>query len=232
MTDVDATELANRVVKQFGGRFSSEAGIDVDGPDGVDRWFLASTLFTNRIDSHVSTRAYRELDRAGVHTVVDLDGTDPQHLVDLLEDAGYDHFDLRAAGRLLHLAHEVQRRYPEGIATVVAAPGDPIELRASLESLPGCGPVTTAAFLRELRRPMADEHHVDPIAERAALHLHLDDDGSFTVGRLHALAAGSGLDDRDLEAALVRVALSHQRSFTSCERSDPIHCALLRRPVH
>jgi hypothetical protein len=58
---------ARRVVEGLGGRYSTEAGIDVDAGDAeVERWFLASTLFGTRISAAIAQRAYRALERSGI----------------------------------------------------------------------------------------------------------------------------------------------------------------------
>jgi hypothetical protein len=51
--------LADSIVRRFGGRCSSELGIDVDAGDAeVERWFLASTLFGTRISARIAERTF------------------------------------------------------------------------------------------------------------------------------------------------------------------------------
>ena len=51
--------LADSIVRRFGGRYSSELGIDVDAGDAeVERWFLASTLFGTRISARIAERTF------------------------------------------------------------------------------------------------------------------------------------------------------------------------------
>ena len=51
--------LADSIVRRFGGRDSSELGIDVDAGDAVvERWFLASTLFGTRISARIAGRTF------------------------------------------------------------------------------------------------------------------------------------------------------------------------------
>jgi hypothetical protein len=60
--------LAHSIVRRFGGRYSSELGIDVDAGDAeVERWFLASTLFGTRISTRIAERTFRQLIRAGIN---------------------------------------------------------------------------------------------------------------------------------------------------------------------
>jgi len=80
------------------------------------------------------------------------------------------------------------------------------ELERALGALPGWGPVTIRAFLRELRGVWPGANV--PLGHRAAAaarHLQLPA-GSEA---LSAVAAAARLDLRDLEAALVRLALCH-----------------------
>jgi hypothetical protein len=151
-------------------------------------------------------RTYRVLERAGVRTIADAGERDHEELVALLDEGGYVRYDERTASRLLALAETTADRYDGRIAIL----GDQIvatdELERALGALPGWGPVTIRAFLRELRGvwPGASV----PLGHRAAAaarHLQLPA-GSEA---LSAVAAAARLDLRDLEAALVRLALCH-----------------------
>lgn len=218
------------VVERFGGRFSTQVGIDLDHDDReIERWFLAATLFGNRIGSNIALRTYRVLDRLGLSTIGDLAACDRDDLVDFLDRGKYVHYDYRMASRLLALAEHAPRVLPDGASALVNRIDDPERLRVAFEDLPGWGPVTTRAFLRELRgtRPGADLP-VDPLAASSAHHLGLTDNGTaYDVGRLLRDADVAGVDVRDLEVALVRVALAHHRSFDICETRSPGHCELL-----
>ena len=98
------------------------------------------------------------------------------------------------------------------------SPGYPT-LRRALDDLPGWGPVTIQLFLRELRgvwrgaRPPLDER-----TETAAGHLRLFDPRQAppTLSQLSRLAARARLDPRDLESALVRLALAHHDQWEGC----------------
>lgn len=230
MTDDELGRLVRTVIDRFGGRFSSQVGIDVDrGDQEIERWFLASTLFGNRIDSNIAIRTYRVLDGLGLSSITDVASCDRDELVDFLDRGGYVRYDYRMAARLLALAENADRLLPDGVNGVGAANDDPEGLRVALESLPGWGPVTTRAFLRELRGvwPGADLP-VDPLAARAARHVALTlPDGSFGTDDLLRCSLLGMVDVRDLEAALVRVALAHHRSFDRCETRSPGRCEML-----
>ncbi|HLG09413.1 MAG TPA: hypothetical protein VI409_12165 [Gaiellaceae bacterium] len=227
---IAASCRARHLVATLGGRFSLELGIDVDrGAEEIERWALVATLFGNRISTSVAMRTYRVLERAGVRTIADAGERDHEELVALLDEGGYVRYDERTASRLLALAETIADRYDGRIAVL----GDRIvatdELERALGALPGWGPVTTRAFLRELRGvwPGAEV----PLGDRAAAaahHLQLPA-GSEA---LSAVAAAAHLDLRDLEAALVRLALCHDLAgcpggeecpFAAFDRDQLVH---------
>ncbi len=211
MTARRDAELAQRLVERLGGRYSLELGIDVDRGDAeVERWALAATLFGNRISSEIAVRTYRALAGAGVRTIADAGGRSWKELVALLDAGGYVRYDERTADRLLALAAALR---DGGVAAAGRRFARQDELSAALDALPGWGPVTVRLFLRELRgiwpgaQPPLDERAV-----AAAKHLGL----AAEVHGLGRLAAAAGLDLRDLETALVRLAHVHGRGFVGC----------------
>ena len=220
-------ELASRLVERLGGRYSLELGIDVDrGGEEVERWALLATLFGNRIPAGIATRTYRTLAQAGVRTIGEAGDQSWEELVTLLDAGGYVRYDFRTATRLLDLAATL-RALGVGIVAVGAGLGRAEELTAALDALPGWGPVTVRLFLRELRGiwPGA-ELPVDPHALEAATHLGLVPATSSPADALVALrqlAEAAGLDLRDLETALVRLALAHRRRLADCPGRAACH---------
>lgn len=213
--------LRSRAVRSLvarGGRYSLELGIDLDaGGATADEWFLAATLFGTRIGSRIVLRTYRVLADAGVRTLNDCETRSWDDLVRLLDAGGYARYDFRTATRLQQLAAAVDHRFG-GTVSSLRAVADPAALEATLDSLPGWGPTTVRVFLRELRgvwpgaQPTLDER-----ALRAAAHLGIAIPRS-RAGQVDALGAVAGraeVDVRDLEAALVRLALSH-RDMSTC----------------
>ena len=219
----DTTErarLARAAVAALGGRYSSGLGIDVDSGDAeVERWFLAATLFGTRIPATVAERTFGVLDGAGLHRVTQARHIPWEDLVALLDEGGYARYDFRTATRLQDLAEIIGERY-DGQVTVISRrfPGYQ-GLRQALDALPGWGPVTIQLFLRELRGvwPGA-QPPLDQRTAAAAHHLGLSAAGPGKPGlpALAQLAARSGLDLRDLESALVRLALAHRHRMSSC----------------
>lgn len=202
---------ARHLVRTLGGRFSLELGIELDrDPTEVERWGLAATLYGNRISTRIATRTYRVLEDAGVHTIEDAGRRSWDELVALLDAGGYVRYDERTASRLLALARAVADGHGGHLARLGKLT-KPAELERALLELPGWGPVTVHAFLRELRGVWPGAAVVlDERAADAARHLELPSD----VEALSAFAVDTHLDVRDLEAALVRLSLCHE--FESC----------------
>ena len=212
------TETARRLVALFGGRYSRELGIDLDaGGPGVDQWFCAATLFGTRISAPIAVRTYRVLADAGVRTVQDAGERRWDDLVALLDEGGYVRYDFRTATRLQQLAVDVRVRC-RGTVSSLATFTDAHALEAALDAFPGWGPTTVRIFLRELRDVWRGaQPPVDERALRAARHLKLPvpQGGTGQVEALHDVAKRAQLDVRDLETALVRLALVH-RDMPTC----------------
>ena len=212
--------LARQTVAALGGRFSTELGIDVDaGPDQVERWALAATLFGARISAVVAVRTYKVLAEAQVRTLRDAGSCRRERLIGLLDEGGYARYDFSTAKKLRQLAAVLRERSGGRVWLLVEGAASFDELVARLEQLPGWGRVTVTLFLRELRGvlPHADPP-LDARAREAAIHLGLLREGS-KAGDLSVLrreARSAEVDLRDLEAALVRLALVHRRTMTAC----------------
>jgi hypothetical protein len=218
--------LARRVVSVLGGRYSVELAIDVDAGDAeIERWFLAATLFGTRISARIAERAFRELAVAGLARIGQVHRVPTAELIELLDAGGYARYDFRTAERLLELSKVVCGRFGGHVAPIGHAYPSYPELHAALDALPGWGEVTIRLFLRELRgvwpgaQPALDER-----AAVAARHLGLLPSGAV-LSDLADLATAAGLDLRDLESGLVRLALGHHRAMASC--SGGRSCAAL-----
>jgi hypothetical protein len=209
------------LVLALGGRYSIEMGIDVDrGDEEVERWFLAATLFGHRISARTAVRTHAVFRGAGILVIADVADSSWEALVRLLDEGGYARYDFSTATRLQALAIAVDNRYGGRIADLGRLVHDPAELEAALDALPGWGPTTVRVFLRELRgRWPAARPLVDPRALWAAGHVGLrvpsDALDPALVG-LGVRAAEAGVDVRDAEAALIRLALAHARRARAC----------------
>jgi hypothetical protein len=227
-------KLARSVVCVLGGRFSAELGIDVDAGDAeVERWFLAATLFGTRISAAVAERAFAVLNEAGLIRIGQARHVPSEDLIQLLDAAGYARYDFRTTSRLQALSELIDERYDGQAAEIGRRHQAYPALRTALTMLPGWGPVTVQLFLRELRGvwPGA-QPPLDPRAAFGARHLGLlsEEQGPAALRRIARLAAAAGLDIRDLESGLVRLALTHRRTGSSCPGGD--QCDVLSAPRH
>lgn len=210
-------DVVRRLVDSVGGRYSAELGIDVDrGGRAVERWFLAATLFGTRISADIALRTYRVFAGAGVETVADARSRSWEELVALLDDGGYARYDFRTATRLHQLADALTASGRRRVASL-ARVTDPGQLEATLDALPGWGPTTVRVFLRELRGSWPGARTpLDDRARWASAHLGvpLPRGDAAAVSALERVAGRAALDVRDVEAGLVRLALTHRRDRT------------------
>jgi len=211
VSDLGTLCRARKLVATLGGRYSLELGIDVDGgADEVERWALAATLLCDRVSTAVALRTFRVFEGAGVGTVAAAGDRRREDLLELLEGGGYARYRERTASRLQMLATAVVDRHGGRLALLGEGLESSYELERTLTALPGWGPVTVRAFLRELRGVwLGAAPRMAKGSVRAAEHVHLP----TTLEGLGSLAFVH-LDLRDLEAGLVRLALCHD--FASC----------------
>lgn len=222
------TLLADSLIRQFGGRYSSELGIDVDAGDAdVELWFLAATLFGTRISAEIAERTFHQLVRAGINRISEAGAYDWNGLVALLDAGGYARYDFKTATRLQSLSEAVGNEFSGDVGEIGRRCTEPPALVTCLEDLPGWGPVTVGLFLRELRGVWPGAClPLDPRAAEAARHLGLLTGGERDeLARIRAIAGHAQRDERDLEAALVRFGLAHRRT-TGCPGGKD--CLLLR----
>lgn len=223
--------LARSVVSTLGGRYSTALGIDVDADaDEVERWFLAATLFGNRITARIAERTFRTFGQAGLVRIEQARNINRADLVTLLDRGGYVRYDFSMAARLAELSEAIGSRYDGRAALVGERFTGYRELAAALDALPGWGQVTIQLFLRELRGvwPGA-QPPLDQRAVRAARHLGLLDppQDNGELRQLNEIAASGGIDPRDLETGLVRLDMLHRRQRGCSGGAD---CRLLIVP--
>jgi hypothetical protein len=230
MPELGAIGRARHIVAALGGRFSLELGIDLDrGAGEIDRWALAATLIGDPCPVSVATHTYRVLERAGIGTFADVRACDREQLIRLLDKGGYVRDDEAAATRLVALADALADRYAGGLAMLGQEIVGPSELERELGALPGWDRATVATFLRELRGvwPGA-EIPLDPCAAPAARHVALPSD----LRGLRVLSAAARLDFRDLEAGLIRLAVSHDSTHCPGGEECPLAEADREQFVH
>ena len=146
-------EDIKQLIETWGGRFSSELGIDVQSgrPDEIFKWFLASILFGTRIRQDVAAETYREFARRNVLTPGDILETGWDGLVGILDAGGYVRYDFKTATKLLDVARMLNTRYGGNLNRLHEEARDERDVEARLLEFKGVGPVTANIFLRELR---------------------------------------------------------------------------------
>lgn len=225
--------LARTVAGVLGGRFSTELGIDVDAGDAeIERWFLAATLFGTRISAGVAERTFAVLNEAGLIRIGQARHLSSEDLIELLDTGGYARYDFRTTSRLQVLSEIIDERYDGQAAMIGRRYHAYPALRTALIALPGWGPVTVQLFLRELRGVWPGARPpLDPRARYGAHHLGFlsTEQAPGALPKITQLAAAAGLDIRDLESGLVRLALAHQRTRSSCPGGD--QCRVLSAHV-
>lgn len=142
------------LVERFGGRYSSELGIDLarGDPAEIYKWFLASILFGARISETLAIRTYHEFERAGLlspHKILEA-GWDK--LVKILDRGGYTRYDFKTATKLLNVNRALIDQYTGDLTVLYSCSKDASDLEQRLKGLgKGIGEVTVGIFLRELR---------------------------------------------------------------------------------
>jgi hypothetical protein len=162
---LETARLAHDLIEQFGGRYSTEAGIDIDGgTSATERWALAATLFGNRISASVAQRTFQVLTDAGVRTLADAHRRDWDELVALLDRGGFTRYDFRTATRLREL---------RGVLPYAEPPLDHRALQAAQRYglvAPGTGAPSGLALLRrQAERAGADIRDLEAALVRASL---------------------------------------------------------------
>jgi endonuclease III len=146
-------EAIEQLMKEWGGRFSTELGINIDSgsPGEIFKWFLASILFGARIRQSVAMRTYREFEKREVLTPDIILKTGWDGLVQILDAGGYARYDFKTATKLLGIAEMLNNRYGGDLNRLHEEASDPGDLKSRLMEFKGIGEVTVNIFLRELR---------------------------------------------------------------------------------
>jgi endonuclease III len=150
---ISRKEDIKQLIETWGGRFSTELGIDVQSgrPDEIFKWFLASILFGTRIRQDVARETYRQFARHRVLTPDDILNTGWDGLVAILDAGGYVRYNFKTATKLLDIAEMLNTRYQGDLNRLHGEAKDASDLEAKLNEFKGVGPVTVNIFLRELR---------------------------------------------------------------------------------
>ena len=210
------------LVKERGGRFAGELGIDLAAPDAGERfkWFLAAVLYGTRISESLARRTWREFAARGVLTPARIAATGWDGLVAILDAGGYVRYDYKTATKLRETCSALLRDGGGSLDALHDAAADPRDLEKRLRALgKGIGDTTVGIFLRELRGiwPKA-EPPLSPLARAAAVALGYlrpaTDEPDRALARLRRLWAADGhpvAGFAEFESALVREGLRLRR---------------------
>lgn len=205
----------SRLVKEAGGRFATELGIDLSHgkPAEIYKWFLASLLFGARISGAVAEKAYREFERAHLLSPQKIGDAGWDKLVGILDRGAYVRYDFKTATKLLDVNRALMQQYQGNLNTLHAAARDASDLEQRIRHLgKGIGDITVNIFLRELRGvwPLADPLPTERVIQAAKELGFIPKDMQDKMRILEALkdawrADGMRLKEfPEFEAALVR----------------------------
>jgi endonuclease III len=222
-SSINKKDTIRRLMKEWGGRFSSELGIDIDSgsPGEVFKWFLASILFGARIRQSAAMQTYREFEKRGVLTPDAILKTGWDGLVQILDAGGYARYDFKTATKLLGIAEMVNNRHGGDLNRLHEEARDAGDLESKLMEFKGVGEVTVNIFLREMRGiwQKADPLPGDTVIIAArelgftSLEGHADEEKRIILDELKRLWEQAALPFRfsDFEAALVRFGIELRR---------------------
>jgi endonuclease III len=143
-----------RLIKEVGGRFSSQLGIELMKMDAesLNKWWLCSILFGARIGEQIAINTYKEFEHNNVVSPQVIVNTGWDGLVEILDRGGYVRYDFKTATKLLEVMSTLLKEYQGDLNTLHKVARDAAELEQRLKQLgKGIGDVTVNIFLRELR---------------------------------------------------------------------------------
>jgi len=212
---LDATTL----VSEFGGRYSTQLGIQLNDLDAAEiyKWLLAAILYGAPISEKIAMHTWQVLEHNGSLTPESIVCTGWDGLVNLLDEGGYARYDHKTATKMFVVSQTLLDRYAGNLNHLHAAALDSDDLAQRIMGLSkGIGPVTVQIFLRELRGRWSKA--MPPLAQLAFqaaqalgfLPQGCDDDHQLALTLLQDIWEKSGmslLNFPDFEAALVRYGL-------------------------
>lgn len=205
----------SELVKNFGGSYARELGIDLSGSDSAEiaKWFLAAILFGARIPGKTAAKTYAEFNRAGLVSSEKILNAGWNELVKLLGRGGYKRYDFKTADKLLAVSHRLLQEYAGDLNGLHRMAADQPDLERRIKQLgKGIGDITTNIFLREMRgiwpkaQPLPSEKMVKAAKALGFIDIYLCD-GLSILTVLEEVAREDGIQPADFpefEAALVR----------------------------
>ncbi len=214
---------AVEVIRRFGGRYSTELGIDLSATDAREafKWFLAAMLFAARISGNLAARTYQTFTQEDLVTPQKILERGWDGLVAVLDAGGYVRYDFKTATKLLNVCGSLVERYEGDFDRLQRNTTSPSELEERIKSLgKGIGEVTIGIFLRELRgkwvnaQPALSEPALEAAktlgfvpAKSTDRHLALQN-----LLRIWSEEGHASKDFPDFESALVRAGLAFRRN--------------------
>jgi endonuclease III len=185
--------------------YSEDLGIDLSGPAGRFRWFLASILFGARISEGIAVNTYRQFEMAAVDTPEAIVEAGWDRLVEILDSGGYVRYDFSTASKLLDIINTLKQKYGS-LENLYHQAADAKDVERRLQEFKGIGPVTVQIFLRELRGQWEIKPAISKIAQSTARNLGIN------------LSDFEGQKLARIETALVKLALGYckKRKCSQC----------------
>ncbi|HKJ47147.1 MAG TPA: hypothetical protein VJ991_15040 [Balneolales bacterium] len=134
--------------------YSEELGIDLSEHQYQElfKWFLASTLFGNRISEDIAKRTYQSLEHYNLLTPKRIVKAGWDYLVNpVMREGGYVRYDGKTSTQLLKNSKYIIDEYQGSLNNLHKKAADNKDLEKLIDDFYGVGPVTTNIFLRELR---------------------------------------------------------------------------------
>jgi len=224
---VDVRCLVNRLGKPY----SLILGIDLKGgkEEEMQKWLLASLLYSHPIREETATRTYAVFDRLGLISAQRIVEAGWDSLVAALDQGGYTRYDFSTATRLLEVFGNLISRY-RGLWGLYNSCSTPGELESRIKSLGrGIGDVTISIFLRDMRWiwPLAKPKPT-PLEKLALDKLEIRD--------LEGFAKANDIDSVYLETCAVRLGKLIKRGkasevLDSCKRTVFVRTPISQGPL-
>ncbi len=188
-------------VARNGKPFSQMLGIDLKTGknEEIEKWFLASMLYSKPIRESTATLTYQTFEEEGVLSASKVLETGWEGLVSLLDDGGYVRYDFSTAEKLLRVFGSLEKEYGGDLNRLHEMASDSDDLERRIIGLgKGIGPTTVSIFLREMRGVWSKaDPEPSPLVKLAMSELGIKD--------IKKLAARQHMDPVRLETALLRL---------------------------
>lgn len=129
---------------------AEDLGLTIEKKERVlFKWFLASYLFSKRIQHDIAKQTWEVFMKHGIDTPKKIANHSRQQLIGLLGEGRYRRHDELTAHHMLEMSRQLVRDYHGNLLNMFDYCGDEQEFRKRLMQLKGVGPETTEIFMRE-----------------------------------------------------------------------------------